>query len=118
MQSYPELYNAIQGLISNYQDSGKSIMSGFSQLHSAAAGEGVLSAKHKELIALGIAIAVRCDGCIAYHIADALKAGAKRDEIVETIGVSVLMGGGPALMYGVQAFEALKQFEDNPASWA
>jgi AhpD family alkylhydroperoxidase len=56
-------------------------------------------------------IAARCDGCIAYHVHDALKAGATRKEIVETIGVAVLMGGGPATVYGAEAFEALNQFE-------
>jgi AhpD family alkylhydroperoxidase len=67
--------------------------------------------KIKELIALGIGIAVRCDGCIAYHVHDALRAGATHQEIVETIGVAVLMGGGPAAMYGSEALEALEQFE-------
>jgi len=61
--------------------------------------------------ALGIGIAARCDGCIAYHVHDALRAGATRKEIVETIGVAIMMGGGPATMYGAQAFEALEQFE-------
>jgi AhpD family alkylhydroperoxidase len=61
--------------------------------------------------ALGIGIAARCDGCIAYHVHDALKAGASRKEIVETIGVAVLMGGGPAAVYGTEAFAALNQFE-------
>ena len=87
-------------------------MNGFQSLHKSAVAEGELSTKTKELISLGIAISVRCDGCIAFHVNDALKAGATHDEITETIGVSVLMGGGPALMYGCEALEALKQFEE------
>jgi len=62
-------------------------------------------------MALAISIAVRCDGCIAYHVHDALKAGATGVEIRESIGVAVLMGGGPALMFGAEALEALRQFE-------
>ena len=62
--------------------------------------------------ALGIAAAVRCDGCIAYHVHDALEAGAEPDEIMETLGVSILMGGGPALMYAAEALEALQQFTE------
>ena len=85
-------------------------MSGFNSLHKASTAEGVLSSKTKELIALGIAIRVRCDGCIAFHVHDALKSGASSEEIVETIGVAVMMGGGPALMYGCEALEALNQF--------
>jgi AhpD family alkylhydroperoxidase len=73
--------------------------------------EGALSTKVKELIALAIAITVRCDGCIAYHVHDARKAGATRQELVETIGVAVMMGGGPSVMYGAEALEALNQFE-------
>jgi len=44
-------------------------------------------------------MAERTDGCIAYHVHDALKAGASRPDILETIGVAIMMGGGPALMY-------------------
>ncbi|MBC6995122.1 carboxymuconolactone decarboxylase family protein [Lewinella lacunae] len=85
-------------------------MQGFGALHRASTADGALNAKTKELIALGVAIAVRCDGCIAFHVHDALQAGASRAEIMETIGVAVLMGGGPALMYGCEAEEALQQF--------
>jgi len=83
----------------------------FQGLHKAAVAPDTLTTKTKELVALGIAIAVRCDGCIAFHIHDALKAGATRAEIIETLGVAVLMGGGPALMYACEAMEALQQFE-------
>lgn len=48
---------------------------------------------------------------IAFHVNDALEAGASHDEIVETIGVSVLMGGGPSVVYGINALNALKEFE-------
>lgn len=85
-------------------------MTAFSHLSKAALTPGQLSSKVKELIALGIAIALRCDGCIAYQVHDALNAGAKREEILETIGVAVLMGGGPAVVYGTEALVALKQF--------
>ncbi len=64
----------------------------------------------KELIALAIGISVRCDGCISYHVHDALEAGASREEIVETIGVSILMGGGPDVVYSSQALKALNEF--------
>lgn len=85
-------------------------MKGFSDLHTASTASGVLSSKTKELIALGIAITVRCDGCIAFHVHDSLKAGASSEEILETIAVAVLMGGGPAVVYGCEAMEALDEF--------
>ncbi|HLW31593.1 MAG TPA: carboxymuconolactone decarboxylase family protein [Aequorivita sp.] len=85
-------------------------MAGFDSLHKASIADGALTSKTKELIALGIAITVRCDGCIAFHVHDALKAGAKSEEIVEAIGIAILMGGGPSVIYGCEAMEALNQF--------
>jgi len=73
--------------------------------------EGVLSIKNKELIALSIAITVRCDGCILFHVHDAVAAGGVRQEIVESIGVAILMGGGPSVVYGAEALDALDKFE-------
>ena len=86
-------------------------MAGFSQLHRAAMGEGDLSAAVKELMALAIAICVHCEGCIAFHVHDALRAGATRPQVEEAIGVAIAMGGGPAVMYGAEAHTALAQFE-------
>ena len=57
-----------------------------------------------------MAIALRCDGCITLHVGDAINAGASSEEILETIGVAVLMGGNPAVVYGCEAMEALEQF--------
>ena len=110
-KQYPEHYEHIQSLMGKLGHEIPGPMGGFSRLHKAAVADGVLSTKVKELIALGITITVRCDGCIAFHVHDSLKAGATREEILETIGVAVLMGGGPSLMYGCEAFEALEQFE-------
>lgn len=110
-KDYPELHKHLSNLVSELGGEISGTMSGFAQLHKAAVTDGTLQGKTKELIALGIAVAVRCDGCIAYHVHDALKAGATHDEIVEAIGVAILMGGGPAMMYGAEAYEALQQFE-------
>ena len=71
-------------------------MSGFARLHKKAVEEGALSAKTKELMALAISIAVRCEGCISYHVHDAVEAGATRQELLETIGIALMMGVVPA----------------------
>ncbi len=107
---YPEHREHIQELVGQLGKEIPGTMAAFGQLHKAAAAQGALSPKEKELIALGIAIALRCDGCIAYHVHDAIKAGATREEMVETIGVAILMGGGPSLMYGAETLEAIEQF--------
>ncbi len=64
-----------------------------------------------EQAAAWLAISVHCDGCIAFHVHDALKAGATAAEVEETIGVAILVGGGPSLMYGTEAFEVLEQLQ-------
>lgn len=110
-KNYPALYEHLDALTGRLGADMPDTMGGFVSLHKNAIADGALSARTKELAALGIAIAVRCEGCIAYHVHDALAAGATKDEIVEIIGVAMLMGGGPALMYGAEAYEALEQFD-------
>ena len=111
VSSYPNFYEQVRKMMSNYGKESPDTMAGFMQLHKAASTDSALSAKVKELIALAIGITVRCDGCIAFHVHDAVKAGASHEEIVEAIGVAIMMGGGPAVVYGSQALEALEQFE-------
>ncbi len=109
-KDYPRHYERLRSLVGQLGHDIPATMSGFDALHENAVADGELPAATKELIALGIALAVRCDGCIAQHVHDALEAGANRAEIAETIGVAMLMGGGPALMYGAEAYDALEQF--------
>lgn len=85
-------------------------MSGFARLHKKAVEAGALDSKTKELMALAIGIAVHCDGCIAYHTHDAVAAGATRAQLLDTIGVALLMGGGPASIYAAHALDAIEQF--------
>jgi AhpD family alkylhydroperoxidase len=80
--------------------------SGFHALHDAALADGVLGTKEKELIALGIAVSKQCVDCIGFHVRAAIKAGATRDELAETVNVCVLMNGGPGYMYGAKVMEA------------
>jgi AhpD family alkylhydroperoxidase len=84
-------------------------MSGFARLHRKGVEDGALSRKTKEMMALAISIATGCEGCIAYHTHDAIQAGATRAELLETLGVAILMGGGPAAIYATYAMQAIKQ---------
>ena len=110
MKNFPEHYKELNVWMEKLGVEMPSVMQGFSALHKSSIKAGALDSKTKELIALGIAITVRCDGCISFHVHDALKAGAKKDEIVETVSVAILMGGGPSVVYGVEAMQALSQF--------
>ncbi|HWB19259.1 MAG TPA: carboxymuconolactone decarboxylase family protein [Phycisphaerales bacterium] len=84
------------------------VLRGFDALHQSAMKEGVLSVRDKELIALAISLAVRCENCIYAHVSSALKAGATREQILEAAGVAVLMQGGPTYTYLPRVTEALE----------
>jgi len=111
MENYIKKYEDILTRMEKLGGKIPTTMSGFGALHKASMASGVISAKAKELIALGISIAANCEGCIAFHVHDALENGATSEEILETIGVAICMGGGPALVYGCEAMEALEQFK-------
>ena len=66
-------------------------------LFQASLVEGALSTKQKELIVVGIAVATHCEPCILVYMEKALAAGASKAEILEACGVSIAMGGGPAM---------------------
>lgn len=111
IHSYAELNKRVHSRMNEYAIESPDVMKGFMELHHQSMASGALPRKLKELIALSIAICIRCDGCIAYHIYDALDAGATHDEIACAIGVAILMGGGPSVVYGSKALDALKEFE-------
>lgn len=84
---------------------------GFTALHMASMAPGALDVKTKELLCLAIGIAKQCVDCIGFHVKASIRAGATREEIAEVVSVSILMGGGPAYMYGVKALEAFDQLQ-------
>lgn len=86
------------------------VMSGFSALSQAAYKEGVLNKKTKELIALALAVAKQCQGCIGFHSQTLVKLQTTREEFLETLAMAIYMGGGPSLMYAAEALEAFDEF--------
>jgi AhpD family alkylhydroperoxidase len=88
------------------------VMKAFGSIANAALQANALDAKTKELIALAIGVAVRCDDCIAFHAKAAVDQGASRAEVIETLGMAIYMGAGPSVMYAAHAIDAYKQFED------
>ena len=83
---------------------------GFAEMSDAALTGGALSSKVKELMAMSIGVVHGCDGCIASHAKAAVRAGASSQEAAEAIGVSILLHGGPATIYGARAFSAFNEF--------
>lgn len=88
------------------------VMKAFAGLAQAALMTKALDLKTKELIALAIGVATRCDDCIAFHSKAAVEQGATREEVLETLGMAVYMGAGPSMMYATHAFDAYKTFAE------
>jgi len=82
------------------------ITKGYQALGGAAAKTNLLGAKVNELIALAVAVSLRCDGCIVVHTANALKAGATKEEIIEALGTAISVNAGAALVYSTRVLDA------------
>lgn len=107
-------FNAIIGEINPYTAELRKLipetMAGFGAMAKAATQTKALDEKTKELIALALGVAAHCDGCLAYHARSLRKLGATREEVAETLGMAIYMGGGPSLMYAADALRAFDQF--------
>lgn len=110
MNKFTDLTKQISKNLSELKHSSPDLMKGFSGLASAALKPGVLDAKTKEMLALAIGVASRCDGCIGFHTQALVKLGITQQELEELLSVAVMMGGGPALMYATNAMDAFKEF--------
>lgn len=88
------------------------VYAGYAELSRAAMVDGALDRRTKELIALAIGVVEHCDGCIASHSQGAARAGATKEEVAEAIGVTFMMHGGPATVWGARAFDAFCEFAE------
>ena len=108
-KDYKQITRDISSSLAKLRAEDPEMMKGFGDLASAATKDGVLDKKTKELIALALGVAARCDGCLGFHTQALAKLGATKREIVETLGMAVYMGGGPSLMYAADAMIAFEQ---------
>ena len=83
---------------------------GFASMGAAAKSNGALDEKSKEFIALGIAVATRCDSCIGFHIRSLIRLQASREEVCEALEMATFMGGGPSYAFSAKALEAYDEF--------
>lgn len=86
------------------------------RLEEKAFRDGALEKKTKELMALSISIVTKCEPCMEWHLNQALLAGAKDEEIYETIDVAIEMGGGQAGAYARFVLKALEYFKEKMSS--
>lgn len=110
MTDWQQMVTDMNGLTRELRSLQPEVMKAFAEMSRAASGAGALDTRTKELVALGISVAVRCDPCIAYHTRAAVKAGASEAEIAETLGMAIYMGAGPSVMYAAKALEAARSW--------
>lgn len=111
IEDWTELTKKLSSDIRELRIGSPEVMKAFSAMAVAAGAQGALDPKTKELIALAISVAVRCDDCIAFHAKAAVQRGATREEVMETLGMAVYMGAGPSVMYASHALAAFTQFD-------
>lgn len=71
--------------------------------------EGALPAKSKELMGLVASATLRCDDCINYHVIQAWRLGASRDEQEESINIATVVGGTIVIPHLRRAYALLEQ---------
>ncbi|KTC97723.1 carboxymuconolactone decarboxylase family protein [Legionella erythra] len=108
-QKFGDITKGISTQLAKLRKEMPDVMAGFSALSQAATKDGVLNKKTKELIAMALAVANHCPGCIGFHSQALVKLGTSREELIETLGMAVYMGGGPSLMYAAEALEAFEE---------
>lgn len=108
--SFLDLTQGVSAGLADLRTSTPGVMKSFAELGRAAMTDGALDRKTKELIALALGVAARCDPCIGFHAQALVTLGASRQELDEMLGVAVYMGGGPSLMYAASAIAAFDEF--------
>lgn len=107
---YRELTQTVSANLASLRADTPEVMKSFNELGRHATSDGALDRKTKELIALALGVAARCDPCIGFHMQTLVKLGATRQEVEEALGVVTYMGGGPSLMYAANAVAAFQEF--------
>jgi AhpD family alkylhydroperoxidase len=108
-KDYKDITQDISSSIAKLRKYIPEVTKGFSEMAVAATHDGELDKKTKELISLALGVAAKCDGCIGFHTQTLVRLKASQQEVAETLGMAVYMGGGPSLMYAAEAMTAFEQ---------
>lgn len=109
-KSFKQITQDLNVALATFRAEQPETMAGFNAMAKAAMSPGVLSAIDKELIALAIGVASRCDGCLGFHVKALVRLGATRAQLMEMLAVATYMGGGPSLMYAAETVRAWDEF--------
>jgi AhpD family alkylhydroperoxidase len=106
MLDWNEYQKQLSTTIGEIGRSSPDIIRGYRTLSDAGSKTAKLDAKTRELIALAVAVTLRCDGCITVHTDAAVKQGATKEELVEALGVAIMVNAGAALVYSARTIDA------------
>ncbi len=115
VEDWLALIGGMNGAVRDLRQAAPEVMKAFGDMARAAHAGGALDQRTKELVALGISVAIRCDPCIAYHAEGAIRHGASRESVAETLAMAIYMGAGPSAMYAAKALEAVDQISAKAA---
>jgi AhpD family alkylhydroperoxidase len=116
MHDWNNYLNQLTAAVTSFGKLSPDTVKGYATVGAAGEKAGRLGAKTRELIALAVAVSLRCDGCIAFHTAAARKHGAGKDEIAEALGVAVFINAGAALVYSLRTLDAFEAASEEQAS--
>ncbi len=84
---------SLQSAVEGFSKVDGDTLKAFGNLNETVLKPGTLDRKTKTLMCIAVAIATRCEYCIAARTAQAIQEGATREELIETASVGLLMGG-------------------------
>ncbi|MFA7282486.1 MAG: carboxymuconolactone decarboxylase family protein [Sterolibacterium sp.] len=108
-KSFAEITSDVSKGLESFRTAAPDTMQGFNAMAKSALKAGALGALEKELIALAIGVASRCDACIGFHVKALIRLGVTREQLMETLAVCTYMGGGPSLMYAAETIRAYEE---------
>jgi AhpD family alkylhydroperoxidase len=107
MKRIEELRNQRQHAHRRLLDQKSKVYQAFLAMESATYSDGALPRKVKELMAVGISVVIDCESCMEWHITQAVREGASRQELLEAVEVAMEMAGGPGTASARFALEVM-----------
>ena len=102
VKEFKEERERLNDIIMDY--AGKDIKRFFS-LDNSVYREGAIPPKYKEMLGLVASTVLKCDDCIEYHLIRCKEKGVTDEEMVETLGIALIVGGSITIPHLRNAFK-------------
>ncbi len=110
MSQWTDVLKGIQKDSALLKDANPTMIEAFNAVREAGHKNDAIDAKTRELIAIGVAVALHCEGCIASHVYQAKRAGATAEEVAAAAGTAMLIGIGSAYTKSIDVMRAYEEF--------